>query len=38
MIVAGHYATETLGVKALMPVLSKRFKVQTIFIDNPTGI
>ena len=34
MIVAGHYATETLGVKALMPVISKRFKVQTIFIDN----
>mgnify|MGYP001564468251 CR=1 FL=1 len=28
------YATETLGVKALMPVLSKRFKVQTVFIDN----
>jgi len=34
LIIAGHYATETLGVKALMPVLSKRFKVQTVFIDN----
>ena len=34
MIVAGHYATETLGVKALMPVLSERFKVKTIFIEN----
>ena len=34
MIVAGHYATETLGVKALMPILRKRFKVETLFIDN----
>jgi len=34
MIVAGHYATETLGVKALMPVLSKRFKINTVFIED----
>jgi dinuclear metal center YbgI/SA1388 family protein len=38
MVVAGHYATETTGVKALMPVLKEKFKVQTIFIDNPTGL
>jgi dinuclear metal center YbgI/SA1388 family protein len=38
MILAGHYATETLGVKALMPLISKIFKVKTVFIDNPTGI
>lgn len=34
MIVAGHYATETLGVKALMPVLSKRFKINAVFIED----
>lgn len=38
IILAGHYATETLGVKALMPIISKRFKVKTVFIDNTTGI
>lgn len=36
-IVAGHYATETVGVKALMPILEKKFGVKTIFIDNPPG-
>lgn len=35
MIVCGHYATETLGVKALMPLLSRKFKVKTVFIDVP---
>jgi dinuclear metal center YbgI/SA1388 family protein len=38
VITAGHYATETLGVKALMQPLKEKFNVQTIFIDNPTGI
>ncbi|AFK22603.1 Nif3-like dinuclear metal center hexameric protein [Pyrococcus sp. ST04] len=38
VIVAGHYATETLGVKALMPVLREKFGVETIFIDSPTGL
>jgi dinuclear metal center YbgI/SA1388 family protein len=38
IILSGHYATETVGVKALMPIISKRFKVKTVFIDNPTGI
>jgi dinuclear metal center YbgI/SA1388 family protein len=38
MIVAGHYATEITGVKALMPLMKERFKVQTVFIDNPTGV
>lgn len=37
VIIAGHYETETVGVKALMPVIKERFKVQTYFIDNPTG-
>ena len=38
LIFAGHYATETLGIKALMPVLEKRFDVKTVFIDSPTRL
>ena len=38
VLVAGHYATETLGVKALMPLLREKFGVKTVFIDNPTGL
>ncbi len=38
VIFAGHYATETLGVKALMPLLQKKFKIKTVFIDDPTGL
>ncbi|MBD3248500.1 Nif3-like dinuclear metal center hexameric protein [Candidatus Woesearchaeota archaeon] len=34
-IIAGHYATETVGVKALMPVLKEKFNIETTFIDNP---
>lgn len=35
---AGHYATETFGVKALAAHLSKRFRVPWEFIDHPTGL
>jgi dinuclear metal center YbgI/SA1388 family protein len=35
VIFAGHYATETLGLKALMEKVST-FGVETIFINNPT--
>ena len=38
LIVAGHYATETVGVKALMPLLKEKFNISTIFVDNKTGI
>ena len=38
LIFAGHYATETVGVKALMPILKEKFGVKTIFIDIPTGL
>ncbi|WP_324734900.1 Nif3-like dinuclear metal center hexameric protein [Thermococcus sp. SY098] len=38
VLAAGHYATETLGVKALMPLLREKFSVKTVFIDNPTGL
>ncbi len=36
IMVAGHYATETVGVKALMNLIEKAFKVKVVFIDNPT--
>lgn len=35
---AGHYATETFGVKALAEAASKRFRVPWEFIDHPTGL
>lgn len=35
---AGHYATETFGVKALAAELSKKFKVPWTFLDHPTGL
>ena len=38
IISAGHYASETLGVKALMPLIREKFEVKTVFIDIPTGL
>ena len=38
VIFAGHYATETLGVKALGKLLEDKFKVNWKFVDIPTGI
>ena len=38
VIFAGHYATETLGVKALAKLLKEKFDVEAVFIDVPTGI
>ncbi|MGD1995781.1 MAG: Nif3-like dinuclear metal center hexameric protein [Anaerolineae bacterium] len=35
---AGHYATETLGVKALARHLEGKFGLETIFLDVPTGM
>lgn len=35
---AGHYATETFGVKALTEHLSQKFRVPWAFIDHPTGL
>jgi dinuclear metal center YbgI/SA1388 family protein len=34
---AGHYATETLGVRALGDHLAGEFGVETVFLDSPTG-
>ncbi|MFN2542470.1 MAG: Nif3-like dinuclear metal center hexameric protein [Chthoniobacterales bacterium] len=38
LILGGHYATETFGVKALAAHLSKRFHLPLLFIDCPTGL
>lgn len=35
---AGHYATETLGVKALARHLSEKYGLDWEFIDHPTGL
>ncbi len=35
---AGHYATETLGVRALGEYLSKKFSIPSTFIDASTGL
>jgi putative NIF3 family GTP cyclohydrolase 1 type 2 len=36
VIFAGHYATETVGVKALGAHLSEKFGLDTQFFDFPT--
>jgi len=35
---AGHYATETVGVKALAEHLQARFDLPWTFLDHPTGL
>jgi len=38
VIYAGHYATETVGVKALGAHLAAKFGLKTEFLDFPTGL
>lgn len=38
VIFAGHYATETLGVKALARHLEEQFGLETVFLEIPTGM
>jgi dinuclear metal center YbgI/SA1388 family protein len=38
VIYAGHYATETFGVKALAAGISRRFRIPWLFLDHPTGL
>jgi dinuclear metal center YbgI/SA1388 family protein len=38
LLLGGHYATETFGVKALAAHLSERFQIPWEFIDHPTGL
>jgi putative NIF3 family GTP cyclohydrolase 1 type 2 len=38
VIYAGHYATETFGVKALADHLSRKYGLPWVFLDHPTGL
>jgi dinuclear metal center YbgI/SA1388 family protein len=38
VLFAGHYATETLGVKALTRHLAEKFGLETTFLNIPTGM
>ncbi|MEX2465811.1 MAG: Nif3-like dinuclear metal center hexameric protein [Gemmatimonadota bacterium] len=38
VLLGGHYATETFGVRALAAHLAERFEVDWFFIDQPTGL
>ena len=38
LIFCGHYATETVGIKALMAEIQKRFEVDCLFLDLPVDI
>jgi len=37
IILAGHYKTETLGIRKLMEVAGKKLNIETVFTDIPTG-
>ncbi len=38
VVYGGHYATETLGVKALARHVGDKFSLETVFLDLPTGM
>ena len=38
ILYAGHYATETLGVRALAQHVSEKFSIPWIFLEHPTGL
>jgi dinuclear metal center YbgI/SA1388 family protein len=38
LLLGGHYATETFGVKAFAACLSEKFNVPWEFIDHPSGL
>ncbi len=38
LVFAGHYATETLGVRAVGDMLQRKFGLRTEFIDHPSGL
>lgn len=38
VIYAGHYATETFGVRALAKTLVEGFRIESSFIEAPTGL
>ncbi len=38
LVLAGHYATETFGVKALAEDVAAKYGLPWVFIDEPTGL
>ena len=38
VLYAGHYATETMGVKALAEHLEAKYGLPWVFLDHPTGL
>lgn len=38
VVLGGHYATETWGVRATADTLQERFGVETMFVESPTGL
>ncbi|MDP0490059.1 MAG: Nif3-like dinuclear metal center hexameric protein [Verrucomicrobiota bacterium JB023] len=38
VIHAGHYATETFGVREMAKVVGEKFGLEGVFIDRPTGL
>lgn len=38
LLLAGHYATETFGVRALAEHIADRFGLEQLFVDQPTGL
>jgi len=38
MIAGGHYSTEVWGARAVMRHCAEELRVDTVFIDNPTGL
>lgn len=38
VLMLGHYRSETPGVVALMDIVRKKFRIETEFIDCPTGL
>ena len=38
VVFAGHYATETFGVRALADRLAENFDLDAVFIDRPTRL
>jgi putative NIF3 family GTP cyclohydrolase 1 type 2 len=38
VLYAGHYATETFGVRALGQLLNDQFSLDWTFVDHPTGL
>lgn len=38
VLFAGHYFTETFGIKAIKKLIEDKFKINTQFLDIPTGL